>query len=75
MKISTSDKEEFSEVKNNFINYFEGFYLKPGNRGFYMGYLPPDFGNTNNNLEGHHWHIKHNIFEKKVRSISNFFFS
>ena len=57
------------ELSQDFIPYFQNEYMTEENKGFIIGSLPPGYSNTNNMLEGHHRHLKHNIFEKKVRSI------
>jgi len=71
IKEDIKTKPELSEISETFIQYMEKTYLKTGNKNFYIGYLPEGFGNTNNMLEGHHRHLKQNIFERKKRSMGN----
>ena len=42
--------QNLNQVGQKFIDYYEGFYLKTENKGFYIGALPPGYGSTNNGL-------------------------
>jgi len=64
--------KELKDFSKEFVQYFEKYYICKENKMFYMGALPPGYSNTNNMLEGHHRHLKQNIFEYKVRNISKF---
>lgn len=72
-KIIQKDIKNHNELKNiapEFIQYFEKEYMNEDYRGWYIGALPPGFGNTNNILEGHHRYLKDQIFDYKTRDIS-----
>jgi len=68
----TVSKDHFLKpISSKFIEYFEENYLSQANKSFYIGALPPGYGNTNNALEGHHRYLKSQIFENTVKSIGN----
>lgn len=74
VKDDVNNEEELKDIASDFISYFENTYLNENGKTFYIGFLPPGYGNTNNMLEGHHRYLKRDIFEYKVRSIGNFRF-
>ena len=41
---------KLNDIAANFIEYFEDFYMKEENMYFYIGALPPAYGNTNNTV-------------------------
>ena len=63
-------QKEIKSISRNFVQYFENTYLIDENKKFFIGALPPGYSSTDNLLEGHHRHLKQNIFERKVRHIS-----
>jgi len=69
IKKEISTNKNIQDFKEDFVQYFERTYMNNENKYFYIGALPPGYSNTNNLLEGHHSHIKRNIFGHKVRSI------
>lgn len=72
----TISKDHFLKpISSNFLEYFEENYISKENKSFYIGALPPGFGNTNNALEGHHRYLKSQIFENVVKNISIIFFA
>lgn len=64
--------KKLKEISKDFVDYFEKEYMKQENMYWYIGALPEGYSNTNNMLEGHNRHLKHNLLEKKVRNIGKF---
>ena len=73
IKKDIAQNKDLKDIKEDFVQYFEKVYMSPENKFFYIGALPAGYSNTNNLLEGHHRHIKQNIFEYKVRNIGTDF--
>lgn len=69
IKTDIRNNDKLQDISEDFISYFQKVYLTAENKNFYIGALPPGYGNTNNMLEGHHKHLKYNIFERKTRSM------
>ena len=73
IKKDMPNNKELESIQPEFISYFESTYFKKEERTFYIGFLPPGYGNTNNMLEGHHRFLKRDIFEYQVRKLCNIF--
>jgi len=70
IKKEAKSNPDIEDIAEDFIDYFEDEYMNEDNNNWYIGALPPGFGNTNNMLEGHHRYLKEQIFEYKTKDIS-----
>jgi len=69
IKEDIKENEDLEDIASEFVDYFENFYMKAEEKGFFIGFLPPGFGNTNNMLEGHRRFLKGQIFEYRIRDM------